>query len=257
MPEMPEVQAHAERLTADFAGRALRALRAAHVHGAQDRGPGARRGLRAAARGRRPARQVPPRPFEPVTFVVHLMQGGRLLVDAKQSAKPRGGQARFVFDGRARRCCSPSRAPSAGPACGASTERRRSTSPPLDSARPRGGPRSSRTSWLRPFKREAMRLHGFLRDQHASPGSAGGWPTRSATGQALAVRDDRQARPRRRRRPSSRAIRECVDEGLAYERTRDDMSSSKDRPAHVHGRTGEPCPVCGDTSAPSSTPATP
>ena len=58
--------------------------------------------------------------FEPVTFVVHLMQGGRLLVDEKQSAKPRGGQARFVFDGeRRRRCCSPSRAPSAGPACGA------------------------------------------------------------------------------------------------------------------------------------------
>src|SRR3954464_3148558 len=36
--------------------------------------------------------------FEPITFVVHLMQGGRLLVDEKQSAKPRGGQARFVFD---------------------------------------------------------------------------------------------------------------------------------------------------------------
>ena len=44
--------------------------------------------------------------FEPITFVVHLMQGGRLLVDAKQSAKPRGGQARFVFDWTtARRCC--------------------------------------------------------------------------------------------------------------------------------------------------------
>ena len=25
------------------------------------------------------------------------------------------------------------------------------------------------------------------------------------------------------------------------------MSSSKDRPGRVHGRTGEPCPVCGDT----------
>ena len=37
--------------------------------------------------------------FEPVTFIVHLMQGGRLLVDAKQSAKPRNGQARFVFQG--------------------------------------------------------------------------------------------------------------------------------------------------------------
>ena len=36
--------------------------------------------------------------FEPVTFVVHLMQGGRLLLDAKRSAKPRGGQARFRFE---------------------------------------------------------------------------------------------------------------------------------------------------------------
>ena len=25
------------------------------------------------------------------------------------------------------------------------------------------------------------------------------------------------------------------------------MSSSKDRPGRVHGRAGEPCPVCGDT----------
>ena len=25
------------------------------------------------------------------------------------------------------------------------------------------------------------------------------------------------------------------------------MSSSKDRPGAVHGRAGEPCPVCGDT----------
>jgi len=43
------------------------------------------------------------------------------------------------------------------------------------------------------------------------------------------------------------AIRESVAEGLAYERTRDDMSSSKERPGAVHGRAGEPCPVCGDT----------
>jgi formamidopyrimidine-DNA glycosylase len=38
-----------------------------------------------------------------------------------------------------------------------------------------------------------------------------------------------------------------VAEGLEYERGRDDMSSSKDRPGRVHHRTGEACPVCGDT----------
>ena len=43
------------------------------------------------------------------------------------------------------------------------------------------------------------------------------------------------------------AIHDAVDEGLAFERGRSDMSSSADRPGRVHKRTGEPCPVCGDT----------
>ncbi len=38
----------------------------------------------------------------------------------------------------------------------------------------------------------------------------------------------------------------CIAESLAYERSRDDMSSSKERPGEVHHRTGEACPVCGD-----------
>src|SRR5680860_391978 len=42
------------------------------------------------------------------------------------------------------------------------------------------------------------------------------------------------------------AIREAVDEGLAFERTLAAMSASKDRPGRVHGRGGKPCPVCGD-----------
>src|SRR5690606_38321651 len=43
------------------------------------------------------------------------------------------------------------------------------------------------------------------------------------------------------------AIVATVAEGLEYERSRPDMSSSKDRPGGVHGRTGEPCAMCGDT----------
>ena len=42
MPELPEVQAHAERLSEAFAGRATREVRAAQVHGAEDRPPRAR-----------------------------------------------------------------------------------------------------------------------------------------------------------------------------------------------------------------------
>ena len=42
-------------------------------------------------------------------------------------------------------------------------------------------------------------------------------------------------------------IGETIADGLAYDRTRDDMSSSDDRPGGVHHRVGEACPVCGDT----------
>ena len=195
----------------------------------------------------RPARQVPAAAFEPVTFVVHLMQGGRLLVDAKQSAKPRGGQARFVFDGD-------------GPALlltEQGTERRAgvwcvdrgdgSTSPPLDRLGPEARPiepdelagpfadasrcactGSSATSTRSPGigRRLANEVcHRAKLSPFAMTGKLG------PDGATAVVDGD----PRGRRR------------GARVRAARDDMSSSKDRPGRVHGRTGEPCPVCGDT----------
>ena len=98
MPEMPEVQAHAERLTEEVAGLRLRRftpLTFTALKTAQPR-PEEAYGQPLLDVGRR-GKYLLVR-FEPVTFVVHLMQGGRLLVDTKQSAKPRGGQARFTFE---------------------------------------------------------------------------------------------------------------------------------------------------------------
>src|SRR5687767_9343082 len=98
MPELPEVQAHAERLTEQFAGATLTkfvpfnftALKTASPRPEEAYG---RLLQRVGRRGKYLLLE-----FEPVTFVVHLMQGGRLLVDDKQAAKPRNGQARFLFD---------------------------------------------------------------------------------------------------------------------------------------------------------------
>ena len=78
MPELPEVQAHAERLSADFAGQVLRrfvpltftALKTAMP------APDAAYGQPLQDVGRRGKYLLVT--FEPVTFVVHLMQGGRL-----------------------------------------------------------------------------------------------------------------------------------------------------------------------------------
>ena len=249
MPELPEVQAHAERLTELFAGAVLQRFvplnftvlktavpqpSEAYGHRLVDVG---RRGKYLLAR------------FAPVTFIVHLMQGGRLLVDAKQSAKPRNGQARFVFQGTQPALLLTE----------AGTERRAGVwcvTTPADGSRPDGppldrlGPEAldvTAEELAASFAAHNMRVHGFLRDQHMIAG----------LGRMLA----NEVCHRAKISPFAMtgklgaegaakvvtAIHEAVDEGLAYERTRSDMSSSADRPGRVHNRVGQPCPVCGDT----------
>ena len=244
MPELPEVQAHAERLTAIHAGRRLArfvpltftALKTVTPS------PDEAKGLPLLDVGRR-GKYLLAR-FEPLTFIVHLMQGGRLSEDVKQSMKPRGGQARFVFDddGPALLLTEQGTERKAGVWCVLPGEAL--TSPPLD----RLGPEADR---IEPdelaalFAERSVRLQGSCATNGRSPGSAVAWRTRVPSGQALAVRDDRQARVAGATTVGG-AIRDAVAEGLEYERGRDDMSSSKDRPGRVT-TAGEPCPVCGDT----------
>jgi formamidopyrimidine-DNA glycosylase len=97
------------------------------------------------------------------------------------------------------------------------------------------------------FAQVNMRVHGFLRDQHRIAG----------LGRMLANEVCHRARVSPfamtgKLGPSGAAavcdaIHQVVGEGLSYERTRTDMSSSADRPGRVHGRVGEPCPDCADT----------
>lgn len=244
MPELPEVQAHAERLTEQFRGAELRKfvpLTFTALKTALPR-PDAAYGLPLHSVGRR-GKYLLLR-FEPVTFVVHLMQGGRLLVDEKQSAKARNGQARFVFaDGPALLLTEAGTERRAGVWCIANTEL---DGPPMD----RLGPDAldvTAESLAASFAANNMRIHGYLRDQHQIAG----------LGRMLA----NEVCHRAKLSPFAmtgklgedgaaaivRAIHEAIEEGLACERTRPDMSSSKDRPGRVHGRVGEPCPVCGDT----------
>jgi formamidopyrimidine-DNA glycosylase len=245
VPELPEVQAHAERLTDEFAGRVLvrfvpikfTALKTAVPPPDDAYGEALQR---VGRRGKYLLLE-----FESVQFAVHLMQGGRLLSDDKQSAKPRGGQARFVFDGD-------------GPALlltEAGTERRAGVwclsgrdapaLPPLDVL----GPEADRVTpdeLLTLFAEKNQRIHGFLRDQR----SIAGLGRRLANEVCHSARVSPFAMTGKLGPEGAAAIvdaiRASVDEGLDYERTRPDMSASKDRPGSVHGRAGEACPVCGD-----------
>jgi formamidopyrimidine-DNA glycosylase len=247
MPELPEVQAHAERLTAGFAGAALAkfvpfnftALKTAVPP------PSEAYGLPLHDVGRRGKYLL--LHFEPITFIVHLMQGGRLLVDEKQSAKPRNGQARFVFaEHPALLLTEAGTERRAGVWCAPSFAGGIPSGPPLD----RLGPEAMEITAAQlaaAFQEHNMRVHGFLRDQHMIAG----------LGRMLANEVCHRAKvsPFAMTRKLGAAgeetvlaaIHEAVDEGLAFERTRDSMSSSADRPGRVHNRVGEACPVCGDT----------
>ena len=244
MPEMPEVQAHAERLTEAYAGTDLARFRPLTFTALKTATPAPE-----AAQGQ-PLEEVGRRGkhlllrFEPVTFVVHLMQGGRLKEDAKQAAKPRGGQARWTFaDGRALLLTE------------AGTERKAGVwvvagdpegQVPLDDLGPEADT-LSREDLGRLLTEHSMRLHGWLRDQRILAGLGRRLANEICHRAKLSPfattgKLDDEAVDR-----LYAAMGDCIAESLAYERTRSDMSSSADRPGAVHHREGETCPVCGDS----------
>jgi formamidopyrimidine-DNA glycosylase len=254
MPEMPEIQAHAERLTGQFAGRTLSGFTPFNFTALKTALPAPSEAfdtplLDVGRRGKYLLLR-----FEPVTFVVHLMQGGRLVPDTQRSARPRGGQARFVFDpaerpdgsiddaalllteqGKERRAgvwC----VPSAGVL----------DAPPLDKLGPEAATITD-DELAALFAANSMRVHGFLRDQRMIAGVG----RRLANEVCHRARVSPFANTRKLGADGAAAvaaaIRSCIEEGLADERTRADMSSSKERPSAMHSRTGDPCPDCGDT----------
>jgi formamidopyrimidine-DNA glycosylase len=245
MPEMPEVQAHAERLTADFSGRVLTRFQPLTFTALKTAVPATDKAygqplIKVGRRGKYLLLE-----FDSVWFAVHLMQGGRLLVDAKRSPKPRGGQARFVFgdDTPALLLTEAGTERRAGVWCLPSANALES--PPLDLLGPEADILTPQ-ALVRLFEAKNQRLHGFLRDQR----SIAGLGRRLANEICHTARVSPFAMTGKLGLDGATkvvaAIRACVDDGLAYERTRPDMSSSKDRPSGVHHREGDACPQCGD-----------
>lgn len=244
MPELPEVQAHAERLTEQFRGARLEkfvpfnftALKTAtprpeEAYGSELGGVGRRGKYLLLDFGR-------------LHFVIHLMQGGRLLVDEKQSPKPRNGQARFVFEDRpALLLTEAGKERRAGVWCVATDAL---AGQPMNRLGPEALDFTPETL-AAAFAADNMRVHSFLRNQHHIAG----------LGRMLANEVCHRAKLSPFAMTSKlgsegaakvvAAIRDAVGEGLDYERTRTDMSSSADRPGRVHNRVGQPCAECADT----------
>jgi formamidopyrimidine-DNA glycosylase len=243
VPELPEVQAHAERLTERFGGAVLERFTPLSFSVLKTVSPGPDEAVGATLAGVTRRGKLLVLDFGRMNFVVHLMQGGRLVPDEAQSAKPRNGMARWRFaDGRALLLTE------------AGTERKAGVwvlggdplvQPPLDELGVDADV-ATRAQLAAALAERNQRLHGFLRDQHGLAG----------LGRMLA----NEICHRAQLSPFAMTAKLSVDEvdrlhaavtggvadSLAYERTLDAMSRSADRPGAVHRRKGSACPVCGD-----------
>ncbi len=244
MPELPEIQAHAERLDQAFATATLERFRPLSFTALKTAVPSPEdaAGHSLVFVGRRGKHLL--LDFGTVTFVVHLMQGGRLLVDTKQAARPRGGVARWTFtDGRALLLTE------------AGTERKAGVwlvagDPEAQEPLARLGPDADQldeAALAQLVGAHSMRLHGFLRDQHVVAGLGRRLANEICHRAGLSPFAMTAKLETAEVARLHEAIQVCINQSLAYERGRDSMSSSKERPGDVHHREGEPCAVCGDT----------
>ncbi|WP_323671617.1 DNA-formamidopyrimidine glycosylase family protein [Candidatus Poriferisodalis multihospitum] len=274
MPEIPEIRAHAERLETLAAGEVLKRVEPLSFTALKTASPSPDDAVGWPLRsvGQRAKflllRFAPPASdpaADGLTFVVHLMQGGRLRVlepGAKRPRRPRDGLARFEFEsGVGLMLTEPGTQkrggvwvlagdPTAdGLVAGRAPESADTAS--IAAANPLAGLGPEATDIDAAAMAELMaahpsRLHNFLRDQRAISG----------LGRRLANEICHRAKlspfaPTGRMDSDGveavvAAIGAVVDESLAAERQLPQMSRSAERPSAVHSRTGEQCPVCGD-----------
>lgn len=242
MPELPEVRAHAERLSDALSGVALDKVTILTFHALKTATPPHDAALGRTLSSVRQRGKYILVEFGDLSYVVHLMQGGRLRFDEKQSLRVKGGLARWRFaDKRALLFTEAGTDHKAGVWV---MQGDPETQAPIDRLGPDADQVSESALAERLRDTDSMRIHGWLRDQHHVAGLGRRLANETcwhaclspfANSRKLSEADVARLR---------RAILAAIDEGLAFERARDDMSSSKERPGAVHHRAKEPCPRC-------------
>ncbi|MDH4277985.1 MAG: Fpg/Nei family DNA glycosylase [Acidimicrobiia bacterium] len=249
MPEIPEVQAHSERMTKALAGWTLHRFEPLNfaVLKTFNPPPDGAVGHRLVTVGRR-AKYLMMEFDNGHRHVVHLMQGGRLRPDEKRSRKPKFGLARWVFT-------DDNGEDQAWLLTEAGTERKAGVwvvdgdplpVEPLD----RLGPEAtgiSRDELAELLGTHSRRIHGLLREQTVIAG----------LGRMLANEICYEAKLSPFANASKldadeidrlhAAIGTVVEAATDHERTLDDIGKSADRPSKVHNRAGEPCTGCDGT----------
>jgi formamidopyrimidine-DNA glycosylase len=244
VPELPEVRAHAARLATRYLTRHLTRFDALSFTALKTAVPDP-----SIAVGR-PLTRLDTRGkylrigFDTLTFVIHLMQGGRLEPDERQVTRPRGGLARWRFDPEAPLLLTET-----------GTERRAGvwvvegdseTQAPLDGLGPEADDVDvDRLGAL--LRASTGRLHTVLRDQRQVAGLGRRLANEichraqlSPFANAARLTDDAVG-------ALWQAIHDTIEDSMTYEAAQHHMTRSADRPTLVHHRTGEPCTTCGDT----------
>jgi len=242
VPELPEVQALAERLDALLSGAPLERIEPLHVAGLRTAAPrpGEVRGRGVRAVGRRGKFLIfdlgGPR------VLVHLAQGGRVEVeDPPRATRPRGALVRFRFEGRpsvlVREYGTERKAGwwvlaegDEGPLAGLGPE-------PFDDA----------FAVLVLRGEDGRRVHTILRDQRTVAGIGRGYADEILHRARLSPYATLSGLGPRERERLLAAVRSVLAEALEGERARTGGLPAKlgERFA-VHGRHGRPCPRCGD-----------
>lgn len=243
MPELPEIQALAERLNAAFKGATLNRYEVHGVSGLKtvQPSPGDLKGQRVEEVRRRGKYLV--FAFERGdTVMIHLSQAGRADIESPpKKTKPRGAIMRLVFDDNTALLVREH-----------GTQRKAGwwVLAPGDEG-PAGtlGPEPDDPAFAELLRTgdSARHLHSLLRDQHVVAGIGRGYADDILNRAALSPFASLASLDTESRERLLQAARSVLEEALGTERRRTGgLSDARlgDRFA-VHNRAGQPCPRCG------------
>lgn len=242
MPELPEMQALAERLDALLTGSVLESLQPLQFSAAKtfEPAPGTLVGRSLRGVGRRGKYLV--FDLDGPRLLVHLSQGGRVDVESPpKSTKPKQGVLRLRFD-----------KPAGVLVKEFGTQRKagwwalaEGDDGPLERLGPE--PDSSEFAKLIAETDDGRRLHTFLRDQRTIAGVGRGYADEIMHAAQLSpYATVRRLSPVQRSRLVA-VTREVLAQGLEKERTRaGGLPAKLEGRFRVHGHAEEPCPRCED-----------
>jgi formamidopyrimidine-DNA glycosylase len=241
VPELPEMQALAERLDALLSGAILAGIDPIQFSALKtyEPPPDSLVGLRLDGVGRRGKYLV--LGFGGPRLLIHLSQGGRVVIeDPPKATRPKGGVVRLRFGGRPAALVKEF-----------GTERRSGwwvlppgEEGPLD----RLGPEPDHEAFAELILRgdDPRRVHTILRDQRTVAGIGRGYSDDVLHRARLSPYATLGSLDGPARRALLEAVRSVLEEALEVERRRRGGLPTKlgDHFA-VHNRYGEPCPRCG------------